>query len=131
MSATNTAKDLRSAQRKQVDYILVTEITDLDCYALVAREAYIVDVSSDGFLVKITRQHLEDENLKNNLSLEDLEGKTLALYLPDMGVDLDGTVVRTQHVGRGVFEMALKFSEDTPKYWRECLVDLLPSLGEI
>lgn len=48
-----------------------------------------------------------------------------------MNLDLDGTVNRTLHKGRGNFEIAIEFSRDVPEYWRECLIDLLPAPGEM
>ncbi len=121
----------RINDRKSVDSIHVAEITSLNSYSLIAKEGYIVDASTKGFLMVITRKDLVPKELKENISLDSLVGKTLCLYLPQMNLDLDGKVVRANHIGRGVFEVALEFSQDIPEYWRECLIDLLPAPGEI
>ena len=53
------------------------------------------------------------------------------MFLPQLNLDLDGTIIRTKHIGKGVFEVALTFAPDTPHFWRECLVELLPAPGEV
>lgn len=121
----------RVIDRKSVDSIHVSDITSLHSYQLIANEGYIVDASSRGFLMVITRKDIVPSELRDNLSLDSILGTVLCLYLPQMNLDLDGKVVRAKHIGRGVFEVALEFSEDIPEYWRECLVDLLPEPGEI
>ena len=121
----------RIAERKTVDSIHVAEITSLLTYQQIAKEGYIVDASSRGFLMVVTRKDLVPEDLRTNLNLGHLVGQHLCLYLPQMNIDLDGKVVRAVHIGRGVFEIAVEFSDDIPEYWRECLVDLLPAPGEI
>jgi hypothetical protein len=121
----------RINNRKEVDSLHVAEITSLNSYSLIAKEGYIVDASTKGFLMVLTRKDLVPSELKQNLNLDELIGKTLCLFLPQMNLDLDGKVVRTNQIGRGVFEVALEFSKDIPEYWRECLIDLLPAPGEI
>ena len=121
----------RLAIRKEVDSIHVAEVTSLNTYQQVATQGYIVDASSKGFLMVVTRKDLVDDKVRGNLTLDHLVGQSLCLYLPQMNLDLDGKVVRAKHIGRGAFEIAIEFSDDIPEYWRECLVDLLPSPGEI
>jgi hypothetical protein len=60
-----------------------------------------------------------------------LVNQRVVLFLPQMNLDLDGTVMRTKHIGKGQFELGIKFSDDVPEYWRECLIDLLPRPGEL
>jgi len=108
----------RINNRKEVDSLHVAEITSLNSYSLIAKEGYIVDASTKGFLMVLTRKDLVPNELKQNLNLDELIGKTLCLFLPQMNLDLDGKVVRTNHIGRGVFEVALEFSKDIPEYWR-------------
>ena len=80
---------------------------------------------------QIERQDLLSDQLKGNLSLDILKDRPLSLYVPAMNLELDGVVGLTRHAGRGRFEVLIKFSADTPKYWRECLMDLLPEPDEI
>lgn len=123
--------DRRIAARKVVDYIHVAELTSLSSYSVIAREGVIADASQSGFLLKIDRQQLVPKEFRENLTLEQLIGHQVVMYLPQMNLDLDGTITRAAHVGRGTFEIAVKFSPDTPEYWRDCLVDLLPAPGEM
>lgn len=121
----------RLAERKQVDSIHVSDITSLTNYMQIAKEGSIIDASSRGFLIIVSRRDLIPSELKEHLTLESIVGQTIALYLPQMNLDLDGTITRANHIGKGLFEIAVEFSEDTPMYWRECLVDLLPEPGEL
>lgn len=121
----------RIANRKSVDSIAISDLTSLNNYLLISKTGFIVDASTSGFLVLVSRKDLVPQDLKSNLSLDSLIGQKVVLYLPQMNLDLDGTVTRTAHTGRGYFEIAIEFSNDVPQYWRECLIDLLPSPGEM
>ena len=121
----------RQAERKSVDYVNICDLTSLTNYNLIANQGYIVDASIDGFLLVISRQDLVPDDLRQNLDLESIVGQDVVLYLPQMNLDLDGCVTRATHKGKGNFEVAVRFSPDIPEYWKECLMDLLPSPGEI
>jgi hypothetical protein len=121
----------RVAARKVVDAIDVTELTSLSNYSVIAHEAAIVDASQSGFLMRVDRTQLVPKDLRENLALNSLVGHQVVMYLPQMNLDLDGTVSRADHVGKGRFEIAVTFSPDLPEYWRDCLVDLLPAPGEM
>lgn len=121
----------RSHVRKTVNSVVFHDLTSLKDYSLLAQQGYLVDASLNGFLIEINRADLKSEDLKKNLHLDGLVGQKIALFLPQMNLDLDGTIVRAAHVGRGSFEIAVKFSADVPEYWRECLIDLLPGPGEL
>lgn len=121
----------RLAERKEVDAIVVSDITALNDYNVLARHGAIIDASTRGFLLMIQREDLIPEELRSNLSLEKIVGQQLVLFLPQMNLDLDGTVMRAEHRGKGLFEIAVDFSPEVPEYWRECLIDLLPAPGEI
>ena len=121
----------RMAERKEVDAIVVSYITAITSYNVVARTGAIIDASTRGFLLHIQREDLIPPELRSNLSLEDLVGQQLVLFLPQMNLDLDGTVTRAIHKGKGLFQIAVDFSDEVPEYWRECLIDLLPAPGEM
>lgn len=123
-------RNMRVAERKTTDPILVSEVTSLKPYGLIANEAQIIDASSSGFCMLITRKDLVPKELKSTLTLDSMIGYQVAMFLPAMNLDLDGTIRRTSHRGKGVFEVAIEFSPEVPEYWRECLVDLLPNPGE-
>lgn len=121
----------RLAARKVVDTIHVAELTSLSSYSVIAREGVIVDASQTGFLVKVDRTALVPKEYRDNLNMQNLVGHQVVMYLPQMNLDLDGTITRADHVGKGRFEIAITFSPDVPEYWRGCLVELLPAPGEI
>lgn len=120
----------RSDTRKIVEPIHVLDLTLMDSYSIIATQGMIVDASSTGFLIHVDRRDLGPEELRQNLTLEPLHSARVVLYVPQMNLDMDGTITRTKLVGHGYFEIAVDFSDDIPKYWRECLVDLLPTPGE-
>lgn len=120
----------RSSYRKSLGAIQFQELTTLKNYKVLIEQGYIVDASINGFLIEVKRDSLFD-SLKDNLTLDDLLEKHIALYLPQMEIDLDGYVKRTRHTGNGDFELYIEFSEDVPDYWRDCLVELLPSEDEL
>lgn len=121
----------RATDRKVVDPIHILDLTHLEDYSIIGKQGLLVDASSSGFLLHIHRTDLQPENLRVHLTLEKLHGQHVALYIPQMNLDIDGTITRTRLVGEGYFEIAVDFSSDIPRYWRECLVDLLPWPGEL
>lgn len=121
----------RSIERKSVDYVSVRDLTSLSDYNLIATQGYITDISTAGFLLVLSRKHLAREELKQNLNLDSIIEQDVALYLPQMNLDLDGRVIRAAYVGQGNFEVAIKFASDIPEYWKECVMDLLPKPGEM
>lgn len=121
----------RLNDRKVVDAISVAELTSLSNYNVIAHEGVIVDASNTGFLLKIDRRNFVPNELRENLSIHQLIGQQVVMFLPQMNLDLDGTISRAEHKGRGQFEIAVTFSAEVPEYWRDCLVDLLPAPGEM
>lgn len=120
----------RESDRKVVDAVYFSELSDLGTSEVLASSGHIVDASSSGFLILFHRDH-SHENLKGTLSFDHLLDSHVSLYLPQMEIDLDGKITRTKHIGKGYFEIGIAFSEDTPVFWRECLKDLLPQPGEM
>ncbi len=123
--------DRRFANRKKIEGVKFNDLTSITNYAVLARCGRIVDASISGFLIEIERKDLVPDELRENLSLEATLGQQVALYLPQMNLDLDGTITRATHMGKGRFAIAIDFSFDVPEYWRACLIDLLPAPGEI
>jgi hypothetical protein len=121
----------RIAERKAVEPIKISELTSLVQYKVIAKSGEIIDASTSGMLLMIDRKDFVQKQFRENLSIDEVLGQHVVMYLPQMDLDLDGRITRAEHVGKGKFEVAIQFSEDVPLYWRECLVDLLPSPGEI
>ncbi|RME17808.1 MAG: hypothetical protein D6797_01675 [Bdellovibrio sp.] len=122
--------DQRYSQRKRIDAVKISDLTSLNSYMVIAEAGNIVDASITGFLIRLRRQDLVPKELKQHLSLDSLVGQQVVLYLPQMNLDLDGIITRTRHIGGGVFDIGVEFSQDVPEYWRQCLVDLFPEPGE-
>lgn len=121
----------RQVKRKQVETLEVSNIVNSDTLKKVCKRAQIIDTSIKGFLLLIAREDLLSNDLKGNLTLESMKGMGLSLYVEQMELELDGIIGLTRHKGKGMFEVLVNFSSDTPRYWRECLMDLLPKPGEL
>ena len=121
----------RVAKRKETEIIEVIDLTSLSSYQMVATVGQIVNASTSGFLMYIDRVHLSQQTLRESLSIDQIVGENVVLFLPQMSLDLEGKITRTKHRGKGVFEVAVQFSDNVPEYWRECLIDLFPAPGEI
>jgi hypothetical protein len=121
----------RRSNRKSVTGLTVSNITALSEFTVISKIGTLMDASSTGFLLHVERKDLIPKLLKTGLDISALEGEFVVIRLKEMDLEIDGTVTRTRHIGRGVFEVAIDFSDEAPEYWRECLVDLLPVDGEI
>lgn len=117
----------RVAKRKQVGSIPISNLTTLSHFESIARFGHLIDASSTGFLIQIEREDLIPKGLRQNLSLESIEGEPIMLLINPMELEINGHIARTRYIGKGIFEIAVDFSQDAPEYWRECLFDLLPS----
>lgn len=117
----------RVAKRKQVGSIPISNLTTLSHFESIARFGHLIDASSTGFLILIDREDLVPKGLRQNLSLDSIEGEPIMLMINPMELEINGHIARTRYIGKGVFEIAVDFSQDAPEYWRECLFDLLPS----
>ncbi len=121
----------RAARRKNVGAIPISNLVTLSQYESIAKYGHLTDASSSGFLIRIEREYLVPKSLRQNLSLEAIEGEAISLVIEPMELEISGHIARTQYVGKGIFEIAIDFSQDAPEYWRECLFDLLPTTAEV
>ena len=122
----------RVSGRKSVGGVNVSHVmATSEGFSTIARSGVIIDVSSSGILMHISREDFIPKSLRQTLSIDGLMGEKLLMRISQMDLEIDGTVSRTKHLGRGLFELAITFSDSAPQYWRECLVDLLPSPGEL
>lgn len=121
----------RVANRKIVEPVHILDLTHLGNYSVIGKRGVLVDASIGGLLLHIHRKHLVPDELKTNLTLQSLHGSQVALFIPQMDLDIDGSIRRTRLLSNGYFEIVIDFSPEIPQYWRECLVDLLPWPGEI
>ncbi|MGZ3743005.1 MAG: hypothetical protein ACXWRA_04010 [Pseudobdellovibrionaceae bacterium] len=121
----------RVAPRKELFPINVSYITSLSDFTKIAKNCEIVEASATGLLLLIKREDLLPSSLRKTLSLDLLLGESIFMHLEDMNLEISGSVARTQLLGKKGFYIAIDYSEDAPEYWRECLMDLLPTPGEI
>lgn len=125
------AEKNRIAYRKETEAISVSNLTALDHFAQLARSAHIVDISSTGIQLHVHRDDLLPELLRSSLNLDSLIGEHIMMEIDLMNLDIDGLITRTKPIGQGWFELGIDYSAGAPEYWRECLVDLIPTPGEI
>jgi len=123
-------KGKRTAPRKSVEGLEIKNLTCLDPFAVLAKKAKLIDVSSSGLLLLIHRNDLVPKHLRQNLNLKELEGEHVIFNIREMDLEMDGNITRTRHIGRGIFEVAVDYTDQAPDYWRETLFQLMPSRGE-
>lgn len=121
----------RVAPRKEVSPIHITYLTSLDDFAKIAKNCEIIEASSSGLLLLIKREDLIPSALRKNLTLDVLIGDRVFMHLEEMNLEVSGVITRTQLLGKKGFYVAVDYSEEAPEYWRECLMDLLPTPGEL
>ena len=91
---------------------------------IIARNGLLFQISPQGFYLKIHRKDLP-KPLRSHLNLDSICSQEVEMYLPDMNLNLDGTVMKTRHIGKGVFEIFIKFLDTIPQYWCDCFLDTL------
>lgn len=129
MGSSQTNK--RVAPRKEVSPIHVSYVTSLDDFAKIAKNCEIVEASATGLLLLIKRDDLIPTALRKNLTLDCLIGDRVFMHLEEMNLEISGVIKRTQLLGKKGFHVAIDYSDEAPEYWRECLMDLLPTPGEL
>lgn len=131
MSKAAAQINRRNSPRKEVEPLRVSNIASLDNLARLARYAEIVEASSTGLLLHIRREDLIPQTLKSSLTLDSLVGDRIFIHLEDMNLEISGHIRRTKLMGKKGYVVAMDYSTDAPEYWRECLMDLLPTPGEL
>lgn len=121
----------RLSNRKQLGALHFSNLISVEPLAVIARSGNIVDASTTGFKLRVSRRDLVPKNLRGNLNIDSLVGEKILLQIDEMNLELSGTVKRTKMIGRGIFEIGIDFSQDAPDYWRECLLELLPTPDEM
>lgn len=117
------------ALRKETDAIEVIDLR-LDTGDF-AETAKIMDISKTGLLLHVHRDQLLSTESKKQFQLSNIVGEQLFMTIEPMDLEIDGVVTRTKSLGKGWFEVGIDYSAGSPDYWRECLVELLPSPDEI
>jgi len=120
----------REYNRKLLAPIHVADIQAADRCVCLAHHGTIVNASATGLLIHVNPQNLNPEMLQHNLPLEGIKGDYVTMKIVEMELEIDGTVMRARRLDQGLCELAIDFSDNAPAYWRECLAELLPGLGE-
>lgn len=120
----------RVAPRKEVCHLTISHISVTESMAKLAKVGYVLNASAKGFLVQIRRQDLIPKLLKHSLSLDVLVGESVVIKIEEMNLELFGKISRTRLLGKAGFEIAIDYSSEAPQYWRDCLMDLLPTPDE-
>lgn len=126
----NLAKKQRAAPRRDVAPLEISSMSSLDNLSKIAKHGEITNASISGFKLIVKREDLVPAQLRKNLTIESLHGTKVLLHLPQMNIEISGTIARTKLLGKKGYEIGIDFSDDAPEYWRECLLDLLPAPGE-
>lgn len=121
-------ENLRQAAETAVN---VSSITSIDHFITIAQNGWIEEASISGFKIIIKRDDIVPQVLRDSLSLHSIEGDHVMLHLPQLNIEISGRIVRTKQLGKKGYELIVDYSEDSPEYWRECLLDLLPTPEEL
>mgnify|MGYP000896252389 FL=1 len=92
-----------------------------------ARYGEIVEASATGILIKVERKDFVSKELRSNLNIDQLIGKEVFFNIHEMDLEISGKIARTKFLGKTGFVIAVDYSSDSPEYWRECLMDFLPT----
>ena len=118
----------RAAPRKELEPLTLDSFSSLENLQKFAQHGEVVEASSTGILLKFKRDDFVDKELRSNLSIDSLVGTTVFFNIHEMNLEISGKVARTKFLGKKEgYLVAGDYSADAPEYWRECLMDLLPT----
>lgn len=116
----NEGKDQRTK-------LTLDTFSSLDNLQKLAKSGQVIEASATGILLKFKRDDFVDKSLRSNLNIDQLVGQQVYFNIHEMDLEISGRVARTKFLGKDGFIVAIDYSEDAPEYWRECLIDLLPT----
>ncbi len=117
----------RQAPRKDLVKLTISSLSSQESLQKLAKAGQIIEASASGILIKIKRSDFVSKELKSNLNIDQLLGKSVYFKIHEMNLEIGGVVARTKFVGKDGFMIAIDYTVDAPEYWRECLMDLLPT----
>jgi len=128
---SNANRKFRSAPRKSIGkelaQLTLDSFSSLENLERLAKYGQVVEASTSGILIHFNREDFLKKELRSNLNIDSLIGSKVYFNIHEMDLEISGTVARTQFLGKKGFYVAVDYSSDAPEYWRECLMDLLPS----
>ena len=122
-----TYRKYRQAPRKDLVKLTIDSLSSQESLQKLAKFGQIMEASASGILIKIKRSDFVSKELKANLNIDELLGKPVYFHIHEMNLEIGGVVARTKFLGKDGFMIAVDYSVDAPEYWRECLMDLLPT----
>jgi hypothetical protein len=128
----NSQRDkYRSALRKEINKdvakLTLDSLSSMENLEKLARYGEIVEASATGILIKVERKDFVSKELRSNLNIDQLIGKEVFFNIHEMDLEISGKIARTKFLGKTGFVIAVDYSSDSPEYWRECLMDFLPT----
>ncbi len=131
-AAKNTLRDkyrtaLRKEINKEVAKLTLDSLCSMENLEKLAKYGEIIEASATGILIKIDRQDFVSKDLRSNLNIDQLIGKEVFFNIHEMDLEISGKIARTKFLGKKGFIIAVDYSSDSPEYWRECLMDFLPT----
>ena len=131
-AAKNTLRDkyrtaLRKEINKEVAKLTLDSLCSMENLEKLAKYGEIIEASATGILIKIDRQDFVSKELRSNLNIDQLIGKEVFFNIHEMDLEISGKIARTKFLGKNGFVIAVDYSSDSPEYWRECLMDFLPT----
>lgn len=124
---TKPGRKYRSAPRKDLNKLTIDSLMASETLTKLANYGQIIEASSSGLLIRFKRSDFVAKELKSNLNLDTLVGQDIYVNIHEMNLELSGRVARTKFLGKEGFLVAIDYTTDAPEYWRECLMDLLPT----
>ncbi|MCX7674680.1 MAG: hypothetical protein N2Z70_02470 [Bdellovibrionaceae bacterium] len=121
----------RRSPRKAVYPLAISGLRLTRSGLLLSNEAYFVEVSEHGFKLLMQRKKVSYPSLRDKLDWSGLVGQGLRIWVEDFDLELEGTIKRVRHLGRGEFEIGVDYTANAPDYWRSCLTELLPRPDEV
>lgn len=122
-----TPRKYRSAPRKDLAKLTIDSLQSSDSLQKLANYGQILEASSTGILIKFKRSDFVSKELKSNLSIDSLIGQNVYFKIHEMNLEISGKIARTKFMGKEGYVVAIDYTVDAPEYWRECLMDLLPT----
>ncbi len=123
-----TNRKFRAAPRKEVKPLTLDSFSSMESLQKLASYGEVVEASASGILLRFRRDDFVARELRSDLSLDVLKGQNVYFNIHEMNLEISGVVARTKYLGKKEgFLVAIDYSHDAPEYWRECLMDLLPT----
>lgn len=120
-------RKFRAAPRRDLGSLTLDSFASLENLEKLATYGQLIEASSTGLLIRFKREDFVKKELRSHLNIDTLRGQKVYFKIHEMALEISGVVRRTEFQGKAGFLVAVDYSHDAPEYWRECLMDLLPS----